>query len=100
MIRKLKLAFVSTAFLLVAGCGQNVPAKLEVKDVSSGKTYTTYADLTKEEKGIGYKLFDVTSSTSVTLTSYEVKTLEAEMTVDPKSAEALAYQTAKAKAGK
>lgn len=100
MIRKLTLAFVSTAFLFVAGCGQNVPAKLEVKDVSSGKTYTTYADLTKEEKGVGYKLYDIKSSASVTLTSYEIKTLEAEKTVDPKSPESLEYQAAKAKAGK
>jgi hypothetical protein len=85
--------------LFVAGCATNIPPKLEVRDVSSGRTYTTYKPWGQVEKGVGYGFTDAETGRKIMLTNYEVRTLEAEKSVSPDSAEAKSFEAAKARGG-
>jgi hypothetical protein len=86
--------------LFAAGCGGvNVPPKLEVRDVNSGRTYTTYKPWGEVEKGVGYGFTDIETGKRITLTNYELTTLEGEKSVAGDSAEAKAFEEAKARGG-
>jgi len=95
------LAMVGTAALVtLVGCsGTTVPSRLEVRDVASGRTYNTYKPWGQVEKGLGYEFTDIETGKRVTLTNYELKTLEAEKVVANDSAEAKQFAEAKARGG-
>jgi hypothetical protein len=88
-----------TATIVVAGCAVNLPPKLEVRDVSSGRTYTTYKPWGQVEKGVGYGFTDLETGRKIMLTNYEIRTLEAEKSVPPDSPEAKSFESAKARGG-
>ena len=90
--------YAAVAACLV-GCQTTIPSKLEVRDVSSGRTYTTYEPWGHITKGIGYEFSDAETGKHITLTNYELKTLESSKKVDPKSVEAHQYEAAKARGG-
>ena len=86
--------------LLLTGCGgTTIPPKLQVRDVSSGRTYTTYQPWGKVEKGVGYEFTDAETGSRINLTNYELKTVEGQKSVPGDSAEAKAYEEAKARGG-
>jgi hypothetical protein len=86
--------------LSAVGCGGvNVPPKLGVRDVGSGRSYTTYEPWGEVEKGVGYGFTDIDSGKRITLTNYELSTLEGKKTVPGDSAEAQAFKEAKARGG-
>ena len=87
------------ALVLLAGCGQTIPPKLEVRDPASGRTYQTYKPWGQVEKGVGYGFTDIETGRRVTLTNYEIRTVEGEKTVSPDSPEAQAFETAKERGG-
>ena len=98
----MRRAFWSVGILaagLLAGCGTNIPPKLEVRDPGSGRTYQTYKPWGQVEKGVGYEFTDIETGRRVTLTNYELKTLEAEKTVSGDSPEAQEYAKAKERGG-
>src|SRR4051812_29794611 len=99
-LKHLSLAAVLAASVLLVGCGSmQIPPKLQVKDVSSGRTYTTYEPWGQVEKGIGYEFTDIDTGNRITLTNYELKTLEGEKSVPKESPEATAFQQAKTAGG-
>src|SRR5690348_13983141 len=81
------------------GCSTTIPPKLQVRDVSSGRTYTTYQNWGDVEKGVGYSFVDAETGNHITLSNYEVKTLDAQKSVPNDSPEAKAYEAAKARGG-
>jgi hypothetical protein len=83
----------------VAGCGVNIPPKLEVRDVSSGRSYVTYQPWGEVEKGVGYSFTDVETGRRINLQNYEIRTLEGRKSVPGDSAEAKAYATARERGG-
>jgi hypothetical protein len=85
--------------LLVAGCSQEIPPKLEVRDVSSGRTYNTYQPWGEVTKGVGYEFTDIETGKRVTLTNYELRTLETKKSVPGDSPDAKAFNEAKARGG-
>ena len=86
--------------LLLTGCGgRTIPPKLEVRDVASGRTYTTYQPWGQVEKGIGYEFTDAETGKRITLTNYELKTIEGQKSVPGDSVEAKSYDQAKARGG-
>jgi len=85
--------------LLISGCAQEIPPKLEVRDVSSGRTYNTYQPWGQVTKGIGYEFTDIETGKRITLTNYELKTLEGKKSVPGDSPEAMEFKTAKARGG-
>jgi hypothetical protein len=85
--------------LCLAGCGVDIPAKVEVRDVTSSKTYLTYEPWGRVEKGIGYQFTDIQNGSKVTLTNYELKTVEPRKNVPGDSPEARAFNEAKARGG-
>ena len=87
------------AFALVSGCGTKIPPKLQVRDVGSGRTYTTYEPWGEVEKGVGYEFTDIETGNRINLTNYELKTVEGEKTVSGDSAEARDFKEAKARGG-
>jgi hypothetical protein len=87
------------AALAVSGCATNIPPKLEVRDVSSGRTYQTYQPWGQVEKGVGYGFTDAETGRKIMLTNYEIRTLEAEKSVAPDSPEAKSFEAAKARGG-
>lgn len=89
--------FLVTA--LVAGCGTTIPPKVEVRDVSSGRTYQTYQPWGQVEKGIGYSFTDIETGRRVTLTNYELRTLESQKNVPGDSVDARAFEEAKVRGG-
>src|SRR3954453_20247072 len=93
------LAGVAGLTLFAAGCATNIPKKLQVRDVGSGRTYTTYQPWGQVEKGIGYEFTDAETGSRINLTNYELKTLEGQKSVADDSAEATAYKQAKARGG-
>ena len=104
MVKSSSTAFallLTAAFLLLAsGCGgTTIPPKLQVRDVSSGRTYTTYQPWGQVEKGIGYEFTDTETGNRITLTNYELKTVEGQKSVADDSAEAKAFQQAKVRGG-
>ena len=94
--------YVATCFgaaMLLVGCSTNIPPRLEVRDVSSGRTYQTYKPWGEVEKGIGYSFTDIETGRKITLTNYELRTLEGQKSVSNDSPEAQAYKTAKVRGG-
>src|SRR5690349_5277438 len=87
------------AALALAGCATQIPPRLEVRDVSSGRTYQTYKPWGQVEKGIGYGFTDIESGRKITLTNYEVRTLEDQKSVSPESPDAKSFEAAKARGG-
>jgi len=85
--------------LLVAGCSQEIPPKLEVRDVSSGRTYNTYQPWGEVTKGVGYEFTDIETGKRVTLTNYELRTLETKKSFPGDSPDAKAFNEAKARGG-
>jgi len=98
MRRTTFLCLLTTTGIL-AGCGTTIPPRLAVRDVGSGRTYSTYQPWGEIEKGIGYQFTDVETGRRITLTNYELSTVEGQKTVPSDSAEAKAYEAAKAKTG-
>ena len=98
MNRRTAAALIAAA-LFVGGCATEIPPKLEVRDVSSGRTYTTYQPWGKITKGVGYEFTDIDTGKHITLTNYELKTLESKKSVSNESAEASAYNQAKTRGG-
>ena len=83
-----------------AGCGgTTIPPKLNVRDVASGRTYTTYEPWGEVEKGVGYEFTDIDTGKRITLTNYELSTLEGKKSVPDDSADAAAFKEAKARGG-
>ena len=90
----------SALCLGVAGCGgTTIPPKLGVRDTASGRTYTTYEPWGEVEKGVGYEFTDIDSGKRVTLTNYELNTIEGKKSVPDDSADAAAFKEAKARGG-
>jgi hypothetical protein len=89
------------ALLTLVGCssGTTLPPRLEVRDVASGRTYSTYQPWGQVEKGLGYEFTDIETGKRVTLTNYEIKTLEAQKVVPSESAEAKQFAEAKTRGG-
>src|SRR4051812_30913360 len=85
--------------LFVAGCGVNIPPKLEVRDVGSGRMYQTYQPWGEVEKGVGYAFTDIETGRRINLTNYEIRTLESGKSVSGESAEAKAFAEAKTRGG-
>jgi hypothetical protein len=83
----------------MAGCATTIPPKLEIRDVSSGRTYTTYQPWGKVTKGVGYDFTDIETGKRITLTNYEVSTVEGEKSVPGDSVEAKAFAEQKARGG-
>ena len=82
------------------GCGgTTIPPKLNVRDVSSGRTYTTYEPWGEVEKGVGYEFTDIDSGKRITLTNYELSTAEGKKSVPDDSPDAAAFKEAKARGG-
>jgi hypothetical protein len=99
MRRSCLIALFAALACAVAGCSTTIPPKLAVRDVSSGRTYTTYQPWGDVTKGVGYKFVDSETGNHITLTNYELKTLEAEKSVSPDSPEAKEFEAAKARGG-
>ncbi len=87
----------STVLIAASGCTTDIPARVEVKDVTTGKTFNTYETWGRTVSGVGYRFTDVASGDTVTLTNYELHTLESKKTVDANSPEAKAFKADKAK---
>lgn len=83
----------------VAGCTTSIPAKLEVHDVASGRKYTTYQPWGKVTKGIGYEFTDIDSGNKITLTNYEVHTLDGPKSVPSDGMDAKSFNDAKTRGG-
>jgi hypothetical protein len=90
---------LSVLLLAAAGCGTNIPPKLEVRDPNSGRSYQTYQSWGQVEKGVGYGFTDIETGSRITLTNYEIRTIEPKKTVPGDSAEAKAFELAKARGG-
>src|SRR5829696_5509611 len=90
---------VGTLALVLTGCATSIPPKLQVRDVASGRTYTTYQPWGKVTKGIGYDFTDIDSGNRVTLQNYELSTLEGTKSVSGGSVEAKEYAAAQARGG-
>jgi hypothetical protein len=88
------------ATLFIAGCGgTTIPPKLHVRDVGSGRTYTTYEPWGEVEKGVGYAFTDVDTGKRITLTDYELSTVEGKKSVPSDSPEAKEFEAAKERGG-
>jgi len=99
-MRRTCLALIlGTLVLAAVGCSTTIPPKLQVRDVASGRTYTTYQPWGEVTKGTGYSFTDSETGNHITLTNYELKTLEASHSVPSDSLEAKSYEAAKARGG-
>lgn len=94
-----RLALLGLFAFIASGCGTNIPAKLQVRDTASGRSYTTYEPWGKVTKGVGYAFTDIETGNAITLTNYEIKTLEASKSVKGDSVEAKDFEAAKARGG-
>ena len=95
----LAVAVAGMGLLLSTGCGTKIPPRLQVRDTGSGRTYETYQPWGRVEKGVGYGFTDIETGRRVTLTNYELRTLEDEKSVPGDSEEAKAFDEAKARGG-
>ena len=68
------------AAMLLVGCSTNIPPRLEVRDVSSGRTYQTYKPWGEVEKGIGYSFTDIETGRKITLTNHDSRPHMLELT--------------------
>jgi hypothetical protein len=82
-----------------AGCATTIPPKLQVRDVASGRTYTTYQPWGAVTKGVGYEFTDAETGKRITLTNYELSTVEDAKSVAPDSPEAKQFGQAKERGG-
>lgn len=99
-MRKAVLVVVASVALSgIVGCATQIPAKLQVRDVASGRTYTTYQPWGKVTKGVGYDFVDVETGNRITLTNYELSTIEGSKSVPGDSVDAKNYEAAKARGG-
>ena len=99
-MRKLVAACLAGVFAVaLTGCATEIPARLEVRDVTSGRTYQTYEPWGQVEKGMGYRFTDIQTGKRINLTNYELRTLEAKKSVDNNSSEATEFKEAKARGG-
>ena len=101
-MRRSLASFLCAAALSLAavGCsGTTIPPKLGVRDVASGRSYTTYEPWGEVEKGVGYGFTEIDSGKRITLTNYELSTLEGKKSVPGDSADAAAFKEAKARGG-
>lgn len=89
---------VLSLFALV-GCATDIPPKLQVRDVNSGRTYTTYQPWGDVTKGVGYEFTDIDTGNHITLTNYEIKTVEGKRSVPNDSVDAKAFKDAKTRGG-
>ena len=92
------ILFVATA-LVIAGCAKTIPPKLEVRDTASGRTYSTYQPWGKITKGVGYEFTDIDTGKRITLTNYEIATIEGQKSVPGGSVEAKQFDDQKARGG-
>jgi hypothetical protein len=90
---------VLTLLPALSGCGTSIPPRLQVRDPGSGRTYETYQPWGHVEKGVGYGFTDIETGRRVTLTNYELRTLEEKKTVPGDSPEAKAFAEAKVRGG-
>jgi hypothetical protein len=99
--RILALSLFLGALTTVVGCssGTPIPSRLEVRDTGSGRTYQTYEPWGEVEKGIGYQFTDIETGKRITLTNYEIKTLDGSKTVANDSPEAQKFREAKVRGG-
>jgi hypothetical protein len=99
--RFLALALAIGAATTLIGCasGTSIPSRLEVRDTGSGRTYQTYEPWGEVEKGIGYQFTDIETGKRITLTNYEIKTLDGSKTVANDSPEAQKFKEAKVRGG-
>ena len=88
-----------TAVFGLAGCAKTIPPRLEVRDTASGRTYTTYQPWGKITKGVGYEFTDIETGKRITLTNYEISTIEGKKSVPGGSAEAKQFDDQKARGG-
>src|SRR3954471_5949409 len=88
MRRVLRVVVGGALAVALAGCAATIPPKLQVRDTASGRTYTTYQPWGKVTKGVGYEFTDVETGNRLTLTNYEIKTIEGQKSVPGDSAEA------------
>src|SRR4051812_28193764 len=85
--------------IALAGCATTIPPKLEVRDTGSGRTYNTYKPWGKITKGVGYEFTDIETGKRITLTNYEIATIEGEKGVPGNSVEAKQFAEQKARGG-
>ena len=85
--------------IAVVGCSVKIPPKLQVRDVSTGKSYETYQPWGKVVKGAGYQFTDAETGKKITLTNYEVSTIESQKKVPADSAEAKEFKAAAERGG-
>ena len=99
--RILALSLALGALTTVVGCssGTPIPSRLEVRDTGSGRTYQTYEPWGEVEKGIGYQFTDIETGKRITLTNYEIKTLDGSKSVASDSPEAQKFREAKVRGG-
>src|SRR5215204_5973621 len=95
----LRTLAAATLALAIGGCATSIPQKLEVRDVSSGRMYTTYKPWGDVTKGVGYEFTDIETGNRITLTNYEVSTAESEKSVPNDSPDARAFADAKKRGG-
>jgi hypothetical protein len=99
-VKRIFLAAGLAATVLLVGCGgRTIPPKLQVRDVSSGRSYTTYEPWGQVEKGVGYEFTDIETGKRITLTNYELSTVEGKKSVPGDSPEAKAFAEAKERGG-
>ena len=98
-MRRICFIVVSALLLGLCGCSTDIPPELQVKDVGSGRIYTTYQPWGDVTKGIGYSFVDIESGNHITLTNYELKTIEGEKKVPSDSVDAKAFKEAKKRGG-
>jgi hypothetical protein len=94
-----RFVLIGVLGLFAAGCTTDIPPRLQVRDVSSGRTYTTYQPWGEVTKGTGYEFTDIETGKHVTLTNYEISTLEGKKAVPNDSVDAKNFQAAKTRGG-
>jgi hypothetical protein len=95
----IRLVLLGSLAVVLWGCGTTIPPKLQVRDTASGRTYTTYQPWGKITKGVGYDFTDIESGNRVTLTNYEIRTVEGQKSVPSDSVEAKSFAESKARGG-
>jgi hypothetical protein len=97
-MRRTRVLVLLAGLTFVGGCGVVVPDKVQITDVESGHTYTTYDDDSwRKENMLGYNFYDADSGERVMLKSYTQKTIRRGGYFDPNSAEAEEYRADVAK---
>src|SRR5688500_6446005 len=95
----IRLVLLGSLAIALSGCATTIPSKLQVRDTASGRTYTTYKPWGKVTKGVGYDFTDIDTGNRITLTNYEISTLEGEKSVPNDSVEAKSFAESKARGG-